>query len=317
MTDIGTITVPGRLRGYPGVAFGGYVAGVLAGRAPAKTVRVDFRRPTPVEVPVELTGTEDGGAVLTGADGLLAVATPDEVRLDVPEPPSWDEAYGAAEAYRAAPPAGAVDCFGCGLDRTPDTGLRQHCGVVPGRDLVATAWTAGPALADAEGELRPELVWGGARLPRERCGPTARQHAGGGGDGVTHRATAPAGAGVRAADLVRVGRLGGGAQASDGRRPDHGGGRSLRPRLGAVGGPPVALPARTAATKASPACAGSSRVGNDPPSAATGPGLKSSVSATGISLTGAATSRSRRGPPWPETDRTSAGDPSPFSIGPW
>lgn len=170
MTDIGTITVPGRLRGYPGVAFGGYVAGVLAGRAPAKTVRVDFRRPTPVEVPVELTGTDDGGAVLTGADGLLAVATPDEVRLDAPEPPSWDEAYAAAEAYRAAPPAGAVDCFGCGLDRTPDTGLRQHCGVVPGRDLVATAWTAGPALADAEGELRPELVWGALDCPGNAAG---------------------------------------------------------------------------------------------------------------------------------------------------
>ncbi|MDT0573613.1 DsbA family protein, partial [Streptomyces sp. DSM 3412] len=42
----------------------------------------------------------------------------------------------AAEAYRAAPPEGAVDCFGCGLDRTPDTGLRLHCGAVPGRDLV-------------------------------------------------------------------------------------------------------------------------------------------------------------------------------------
>lgn len=170
MTGIATITVPGRLRGYPGVAFGGYVAGFLAGRAPARTVRVDFRRPTPVEVPVEVTESADGGAVLTGPDGPLAVATPDEVRLDVPEPPSWDEAYAAAEAYRAAPPAGAVDCFGCGLDRTPDTGLRQHCGVVPGRDLVATAWTAGPALADAEGELRPELVWGALDCPGNAAG---------------------------------------------------------------------------------------------------------------------------------------------------
>ncbi|MFJ8032400.1 PaaI family thioesterase [Streptomyces sp. NPDC096032] len=170
MTGIATITVPGRLRGYPGVAFGGYVAGVLAGRAPARTVRVDFRRPTPVEVPVEVTESADGGAVLPGPGGPLAVATPDEVRLDVPEPPSWDEAYAAAEAYRAAPPAGAVDCFGCGLDRTPDTGLRQHCAVVPGRDLVATAWTAGPALADAEGELRPELVWGALDCPGNAAG---------------------------------------------------------------------------------------------------------------------------------------------------
>ncbi|MER5541729.1 hypothetical protein ABT072_04510 [Streptomyces sp. NPDC002589] len=170
MTDIETIRVPGRLRGYPGVAFGGYVAGVLAGRTAAKTVRVDFRRPTPVEAPVELAATADGGAVLTGADGVLAVATPDELDIEAPEPPSWDEAWAAAEAYRADPPEGTVDCFGCGLDRTPDTGLRQHCGVVPGRDLVATAWTAGPALADSEGMLPPELVWGALDCPGNAAG---------------------------------------------------------------------------------------------------------------------------------------------------
>ena len=170
MTHIETITVPGHLRGYPGVAFGGYVAGVLAGRAAARTVRVDFRRPAPVEVPVELAGTDAGGAVLTGADGVLAVATPYELDLEAPEPPSWDEATAAAEAYRAAPPEGAVDCFGCGLDRTPDTGLRQHCGVVPGRDLVATAWTAGPALADSAGMLRAELVWGALDCPGNAAG---------------------------------------------------------------------------------------------------------------------------------------------------
>ncbi|MFE9646784.1 hypothetical protein ACFYO0_22240 [Streptomyces sp. NPDC006365] len=170
MTDIETITVPRLLRGYPGVAFGGYIAGMLAGRAAAKTVRVDFRRPTPVEVPVGLTETADGGAVLTGADGVLAVATPDEPDLEIPEPPSWDEASAAAEAYRAAPPKGAVDCFGCGLDRTPDTGLRLHCGVVPGRELVAAAWTAGPAVADTEGNLRAELVWGALDCPGNAAG---------------------------------------------------------------------------------------------------------------------------------------------------
>ena len=170
MTDSEMITVPDHLRGYPGVAFGGYVAGVLAGRAAAGAVRVDFRRPTPVEVPVELTGTDGGGAVLAGADGVLAVATPDELDLDVPEPPSWEEASGAAEAYRAAAPEGVVDCFGCGLDRTPDTGLRQHCGVVPGRDLVATAWTAGPALADTAGKLPEALVWGALDCPGNAAG---------------------------------------------------------------------------------------------------------------------------------------------------
>ncbi|QYX78625.1 hypothetical protein [Streptomyces akebiae] len=60
MSDIETITVPDLLRGHPGVAFGGYVAGVPARRGEAGTVRVDFRRPTPVEVPVGLARTADG-----------------------------------------------------------------------------------------------------------------------------------------------------------------------------------------------------------------------------------------------------------------
>ncbi|MFI6686951.1 hotdog fold domain-containing protein [Streptomyces sp. NPDC050485] len=165
MTDVQTITVPARLQGYPGVAFGGYVAGVLAGRAVANTVRVDFRRPVPTGAPVRLAPTADGGSELTDGDTLLAVGVPAEQSTEVPDAPSWEEASAAATAYRAAPPDGVVDCFGCGLDRTPDTGLRQHCGRVRGRDLVATAWIVGPQLADADGLLPPELVWGALDCP--------------------------------------------------------------------------------------------------------------------------------------------------------
>ncbi|MFD4241173.1 PaaI family thioesterase [Streptomyces sp. NPDC058525] len=176
MTDFETITVPDHLCGYPGVAFGGYVAGLLAGRAAAKTVRVDFRRPAPTGVPVLLAGTADGGAELTSGELLLAVATPAGLGTDasdVPEAPSWAAASAAAEAYRAAPPDGSTDCFGCGLDRTPATGLRQHCGLVPGgggAGLVATAWTPAPELAGPDGLLPPELVWGSLDCPGNAAG---------------------------------------------------------------------------------------------------------------------------------------------------
>lgn len=174
MTDFETITVPDHLCGYPGVAFGGYVAGVLAGRAAAKTVRVDFRRPVPTGTPVLLTGTAGGGAELTSGELLLAAATPAGPHTDpagVPDAPSWAAASAAAEAYRAAPPDGSADCFGCGLDRTPATGLRQHCGLVPGReDMVATAWTPSPELAGPDGLLPPELVWGSLDCPGNAAG---------------------------------------------------------------------------------------------------------------------------------------------------
>ncbi|WP_329385985.1 hotdog fold thioesterase [Streptomyces sp. NBC_01351] len=171
MSTFETITVPEHLHGYPGVAYGGYVAGLLAARATADTVRVDFRRPVPTETPVRLAGTPGGGCEATDGELLLAVATPAAFEgTDSPEAPSWEQAVAAAEAYRAAPPAGQVDCFGCGLDRTPATGLRLHCGVVPGGGMVATAWTPGRELGGADGILPAELVWGALDCPGNAAG---------------------------------------------------------------------------------------------------------------------------------------------------
>ncbi|MET8685912.1 hypothetical protein ABZV77_16995 [Streptomyces sp. NPDC004732] len=161
------LTVPTSHQGYPGVAFGGYVAGVLAGRAAARTVRVDFRAATPVDAPLLLGGLAGGGARLTDEKGaVLATATPapDLPLSGAPDAPSWEQAAAATEAFRTTGLTGlaedgtVVDCFGCG-PRPPGRGLRQHCMPVPGRDVVATAWTAHPAFADARGLLREELLW--------------------------------------------------------------------------------------------------------------------------------------------------------------
>lgn len=171
MSDYETITVPERLHGYPGVAFGGYVAGVLAGRAAAATVRVDFRRPVPTGAPVRIAPTPGGGSELTDGDLLLAAASPaPPAEPHLPAAPTWEQATAAAEAFRAAPPDGMVDCFGCGLDRTPATGLRLHCGLVPGGEVVAAAWTPGAELGGADGLLPPELVWGALDCPGNAAG---------------------------------------------------------------------------------------------------------------------------------------------------
>lgn len=158
-----SLVVPELYAGYPGVAFGGFVAGVLAERSGAGTVRVDFRGPVPVGVPVRLSESGSGGWELGEPGRPLAAAEPvpqPGQPLEAPPAPGWDEAVAAAAAFRAAPPEGLVDCFGCGLDRTPDRGLRQHCTPVPGRDMVACGWIPDPALADSDGLLPPELVWG-------------------------------------------------------------------------------------------------------------------------------------------------------------
>ncbi|MEU6307076.1 hypothetical protein [Streptomyces chartreusis] len=169
MTTSDAIVVPELYVGYPEVAFGGYVAGVLAERSGARTVRVDFRGPVPVEVPVRIAETADEGVELGEAERPLAAARPAELPLEVPAAPSWDEADAAAERFRAAPPSGVVDCFGCGL-RTADRGLRVHGTPVPDLGLVASAWTPSHAFADADGLLPTQLVWGALDCPGHWAG---------------------------------------------------------------------------------------------------------------------------------------------------
>ncbi|MGW5467956.1 hypothetical protein [Streptomyces chartreusis] len=169
MTTSDAIVVPELYVGYPEVAFGGYIAGVLAERSGARAVRVDFRGPVPVEVPVRIAETADEGVELGEAERPLAAARPAELTPEVPAAPSWDEADAAAERFRAAPPSGVVDCFGCGL-RTADRGLRVHGTPVPDRGLVASAWSPSHAFADADGLLPTELVWGALDCPGHWAG---------------------------------------------------------------------------------------------------------------------------------------------------
>ncbi|MFC5216590.1 hypothetical protein [Streptomyces coerulescens] len=169
MTTSDAIVVPELYVGYPQVAFGGYVAGVLAQRSGARTVRVDFRGPVPVEVPVRIAETADGDVELGAAERPLAAARPAELPLEVPAAPSWDEAAAAAERFRAAPPSGVVDCFGCGL-RTTDRGLRVHGTPVPDLGVVASAWIPSRVFADADGLLPNQLVWGALDCPGHWAG---------------------------------------------------------------------------------------------------------------------------------------------------
>ncbi|MFE6622884.1 hypothetical protein [Streptomyces sp. NPDC057740] len=169
MTTSDAIVVPELYSGYPEVAFGGYVAGVLAERSGAGTVRVDFRGPVPVGTPVRIAETADGGVELGDAERPLAVARPAELSPDAPAAPSWDQAADAAERFRAAPPSGVVDCFGCGL-RPADRGLRVYCAPVPDAGLVASAWTPSPAFAGPDGLLPPALVWGALDCPGNWAG---------------------------------------------------------------------------------------------------------------------------------------------------
>ncbi|MFI6865342.1 PaaI family thioesterase [Nocardia sp. NPDC050406] len=155
-----TITIPENVHGYPEVAFGGWVAGLLAGRSGAQTVRVDFRRAVPVGSPVVLPPADGERVTLTDTDGTLLVeAAPSSLTVAAPPAPSWSEAKRATETALSSPKRPVTDCYGCGVDVAPGRGLRLFPWALPDRQIMAAAWTPDQGLADEFGELPPEVVW--------------------------------------------------------------------------------------------------------------------------------------------------------------
>ncbi|MFJ9744018.1 PaaI family thioesterase, partial [Streptomyces sp. NPDC101166] len=163
------LTLPAHIHGYPQIVFGGYLAGLLAERSGADTVRVDFRRPVMVGTPILLSRPEHGHAICTATDDTLLVeATPTTLALDPPPAPSWAAAKSAVELSLSGDRT-VTDCYGCGLACEPGLGLRLFPSELPGHQQMAATWTPDARLADESGELPPEVVWSALDCPGGRA----------------------------------------------------------------------------------------------------------------------------------------------------
>ncbi|MCP2293351.1 PaaI family thioesterase [Nocardia amikacinitolerans] len=166
MIQVDEITIPEHIHGYPDVAFGGFVAGVLATRCPAPTARVDFRAKVPVGTPLALTSTAVNGTALTDAEGkVLAEIGGATLSLDIPPAPSWSEAEALTTSVLASGERPVTHCYGCGSACEPGRGLRLFPGVLTGRDLAAAGWVPDPALGAADGAVTIENVWSALDCP--------------------------------------------------------------------------------------------------------------------------------------------------------
>ncbi|MGO4614210.1 hypothetical protein AB4305_09125 [Nocardia sp. 2YAB30] len=156
--------VPKHVRGYPGVAFGGYIAGLLAAASSGAEIRVDFRRKIAVDTPIVLTTDDSGGATLTDLDGtVLAEASASVVTITPPAAPSSAEAAAAtatADVLRKL-----SHCYGCGAACASGRGLRLSPWAVPAHDMVIAAWTPDPALGGPDGRIPTEIVWSALDCP--------------------------------------------------------------------------------------------------------------------------------------------------------
>ncbi|WP_419992888.1 hypothetical protein [Streptomyces boninensis] len=171
--EAGSVVIPAVVEGYHGVAFGGYVAGLLAGRAAggaaaATGVGVDFRGIVKPGVPVPLRTDEDAAALTDDGGGVLAAAAPRPVAVEAPAVPSLEEAREGSRRYlveRRGVIADYTECFGCGPDLPPEKGMRVFPGRVPDREVFAAAWTPHASMGGADGSLPPELVWSALDCP--------------------------------------------------------------------------------------------------------------------------------------------------------
>jgi len=159
------VVIEERFRGPPESGNGGYTCGVVASHIEAPAAEVTLRMPPPLQRELSLEG-EDGGVELRDGEALVAEGRPlEELDLDPPDPVALAEAEAARDASPLHEHHVWPMCFVCGPDRALGDGLRVICGVVEGRDLVASPWQTSDALPHDGDALRPEMVWAALDCP--------------------------------------------------------------------------------------------------------------------------------------------------------
>jgi hypothetical protein len=207
------ILVPARHCGPPGSANGGWLAGTLAELVGEGPATVTLRRPTPVDVPLDVETDADGTVRLLHEGAVLAEAVAASTGwldgLALPEPVGHDAAADAEHRFVGHTSHAFPGCFVCGTARDPGDGIRLFTGAVADR----TGTVAGVAHLEAVGLPADELVpvpWLWAALD---C-PTAWAHLGPGEALLLGRMTAEVSLRPRPGPLVAVAR----ATGADGRK---------------------------------------------------------------------------------------------------
>jgi acyl-coenzyme A thioesterase PaaI-like protein len=162
-----TLLVPARFAGPPGVANGGWLAGLLADAAGNPlAATVTLRKPTPIDTPLGLE-IRDGTATLTATDVVYAEATAALPRIDARAAVAWEVAEAAAATYVGLVRHPFPGCVVCGTRRDPAEALCLRPGRLEPDVVVApwvpAAWTAGAGRTD--GTVRPAAVWAALDCP--------------------------------------------------------------------------------------------------------------------------------------------------------
>jgi hypothetical protein len=164
-----SLVVAPRFCGPPESGNGGYTCGRIAAflDGPAQ---VTLRRPPPLATAMTIEHAGEGSVhVLHGALMVAeGIRRPDGPALELPGPVSNPEARAAGSRcrWRIHPEEHPFPgCFVCGPDRARGDGLGIFPGRLSGRPLWAAPWTPDLSVTDADGRVRPEVVWAALDCP--------------------------------------------------------------------------------------------------------------------------------------------------------
>ncbi len=159
------VVIERRFRGPPNSAQGGYACGLVAERVEGPCAAVSLRLPPPLEQPLELVPGDDGTVRLLDGDRVVADGGPAELRLDVPDAVSEEDAQRASAECPWADSHPFPGCFGCGPERSQDEAVAIEMGPLAGSERFAAPWTPWTGLADEGGVVDPLFVWAALDCP--------------------------------------------------------------------------------------------------------------------------------------------------------
>ncbi len=157
------IVIDPRFNGFPDIALGGYVGGVLARGHPSS--ELTLRRPVKISKPYEIVASPDGTQTLQDGNEILAFAREASLDLDVPQPIGLEESKLASRDYVGLRRHLVPTCFNCGPLRSEGDGLRIFPGRVAERDIVAAPWIPAKSLGNSSGVVESEFTWSALDCP--------------------------------------------------------------------------------------------------------------------------------------------------------
>jgi hypothetical protein len=112
-----------------------------------------------------VTRSASGGVEMYDGDTLVASGDSASLQLDIPEPPSEEEARFAMSGFPCYEGHAFPTCFVCGPEREDGDGLDLFPGPVSGREVSACVWQPAADLLDVNGDIRPEILWAALDCP--------------------------------------------------------------------------------------------------------------------------------------------------------